>query len=189
MGGHSAPRYIYKGLSHFLFFLEIFWQILFTTRLFTPSLKDCCKVPMAQLYLVGFKEENYVREPEENYVLRELLNEHRSYCIPAGKTEVFAPYTPKYKLAEIFWLAQEIGDTSHDYWELIDALRAKYKKLKGHELPEWSKYFEDDQEECLARRRREKIWRREKGWLFQWMIERWTVKLRRTRPLPPEDGQ
>ena len=124
MGGHSAPRYIYKGLSHFLFFLEIFWQILFTTRLFTPSLKDCCKVPMAQLYLVGFKEENYVREPEENYVLRELLNEHRSYCIPAGKTEVFAPYTPKYKLAEIFWLAQEIGDTSHDYWELIDALRA-----------------------------------------------------------------
>lgn len=144
---------------------------------------------MAQLYLVAFKEENYGREPEENYALRELLNEHCSYCIPAGKTEVFGPHTPKYKLAEICWLAQEIGYTSNDYWDLIDALREKYKKIKGHEPPEWINYFKDDKEEFLKGLRRREIWRREKGWLFQWLIKKWTVKLRRTRPLPLEEGE
>ena len=41
---------------------------------------------MAQLYLVAFKENNNGTEPEENYALRELLDEHCSYCIPAGTT-------------------------------------------------------------------------------------------------------
>ena len=144
---------------------------------------------MAQLYLVAFKEENYGTEPEENYALRELLDEHCSYCIPAGKTEVFGPSTPKYKLAEICWLTQEIGYYSNDYWELIDELRSKYKKIKGHEPPEWNKYFKEDKDELLARRRRESIWKKEKGWLFQWLIKEWTGKLRRARPLPPDDDQ
>ena len=91
---------------------------------------------MAQLYLVAFKEENYGREPEENYALRELLKQHCSYCIPAGKTEVWGPDTHEQKLAEICWLTQEIGYYSQDYWELIDELRAKYKNIKGHEPPE-----------------------------------------------------
>ena len=116
---------------------------------------------MAQLYLVAFKEENYGTEPEENYALRELLDEHCSYCIPAGKTKVFGPYTPENKLAEICWLTQEIGYLSQDYWELIDELRAKYKKIKGHEPPQWIDYFKEDKEEFLARRRRESIWRKE----------------------------
>ena len=144
---------------------------------------------MAQLYLVAFKEENYGTEPEENFALRELLDEHCSYCIPAGKTEVFGPYTPKYKLAEICWLAQEIGYTSRDYWDLIDELRDKYTKIHGHDSPEWHKYFHEDKEEFLTRRRRQERWRREKGWLFQWLIKKWTAKLRRARPLPPEDDQ
>ena len=144
---------------------------------------------MAQLYLVAFKENNNDTEPEENYALRELLDEHCSYCIPAGKTEVFGPYTPKFKLAEICWLTQEIGYYSQDYWDLIDELRAKYKKIKGHEPPEWNKYFKEDKDELLARRRRESIWKKEKGWLFQWLIKKWTKKLRRERPLPPEDDQ
>ena len=134
---------------------------------------------MAQLYLVAFKENNNGIEPEENYALRELLNEHCSYCITAGKTEVFSPYTPKYKLAKICWLTQEIGYLSQDYWELIDELIAKYKKIKGHEPPEWNKYFKEDKDELLARRRRESIWKKEKGWLFQWLIKEWTGKLRR----------
>ena len=144
---------------------------------------------MAQLYLVAFKENNNGTEPEENYALRELLNEPCSFCIPAGKTEVFGPYTPKYKLAKICWLTQEIGYLNQDYWELIDELSAKYKKIKGHEPPEWNKYFKEDKDELLARRRRESIWKKEKGWLFQWLIKEWTGKLRRARPLPPEDGQ
>ena len=144
---------------------------------------------MAQLYLVAFKEENYGTEPEENYALRELLDEHCSYCIPAGKTEVFGPYTPKYLLAEICWLAQEIGYTSLDYWELIDKLREKYKKIKGYEPKRWIDNFKEDKQDFQARRRLQARWRREKGWLFQWLIKTWTAKLRRARPLPPEDDQ
>ena len=83
---------------------------------------------MSQLYLVAFKEENYGTEPKENYALRELLKQHCSYCIPAGKTEVWGPYTPKQSLAEICWLTQEIGFISLDYSELINNLRAAYRK-------------------------------------------------------------
>ena len=144
---------------------------------------------MAQLYLVAFKEENYGTEPEENYALRELLNEHCSYCIPAGKTEVFGPYPPRYKLAEICWLTQEIGFTSEDYWELIDELREKHKTVKGYEPPEWNKYFKEDKDEFLAKRQRQERWKKEKGWLFQWLIKEWTAKLRRARPFPPEEDQ
>ena len=39
---------------------------------------------MAQLYLIAFKQNNNNTEPEENYALRELLDQHCSYCIPAG---------------------------------------------------------------------------------------------------------
>ena len=125
---------------------------------------------MAQLYLVAFKENNNGTEPEENYALRELLQQHCSYCIPAGKTTVWGPDTHEQRLAEICWLTQEIGYYSGDYKDLIDELRAKYTKIMGLEPPEWSKYFEDNKEERLARRRREEIWRREKGWLFQRLI-------------------
>ena len=76
--------------------------------------------------------------------------------------------------------------TSLDYSELNNSLRAVYKKIHGYEPPRWSKYFEDNKEERLARRRRQEIWRREKGWLFQWLIKKWTVKLRRQTPEPPE---
>jgi hypothetical protein len=144
---------------------------------------------MAQLYLVAFKEQNYGTEPEANYALRELLDEHCSYCIPAGKTKVFGPYTPKYKLAEICWLAQEIGYTSRDYWELIDELREKYKKIKGHDPKEWIENFKEDNEDIQTRRRRQGRWKQEKGWLFQWLIKEWTGKPRRARPIPPEDDQ
>ena len=52
---------------------------------------------MGFLYLVAFKGQPYGHEDDFNYALRELLDEHCSYCIPAGKTEVWGPYTPKHK--------------------------------------------------------------------------------------------
>ena len=55
---------------------------------------------MAFLYLVAFKGQPYGHEDDVNYALRELLEEHCSYCNPAGRTEVFGPYTPKQSLAE-----------------------------------------------------------------------------------------
>ena len=144
---------------------------------------------MGFLYLVAFKGQPYGHEDDFNYALRELLDEHCSYCIPAGKTEVWGPYAPNQSLVEINWLTQEMSFTSLDYSELINSLRAAYKKIHGYEPPRWSKYFEDNNEERLARRRRQQIWRREKGWLFQKLIKKWTAKLRRARPLPPEDDQ
>jgi hypothetical protein len=92
---------------------------------------------MGYLYLVAFKGQNYGREDDFNYALRELLNAHCSYCTPAGRTEVFGPYTPEQRLAEICWLLQEIGYTSRDYWDLIGDLREKYVKVKGHKPQSW----------------------------------------------------
>ena len=86
---------------------------------------------MAYLYLVAFKGQPYGREDDFNYALRELLGEHCSYCIPAGRTEVFGPSTPGHHLAEICWLLQEVGYTSRSYWELIDQLRDQYEKING----------------------------------------------------------
>ena len=54
---------------------------------------------MGFLYLVGFKGQPYGREDDVTYALRELLEEHCSYCNPAGRTEVFNPYTPAQSLA------------------------------------------------------------------------------------------
>ena len=56
-------------------------------------------------------------------------------------------------------------------------------------IEEWNKYFKEENDELLARRRRESIRKKEKEWLFQWLIKEWTGKFRRARPLPPEDGQ
>ena len=89
---------------------------------------------MGFLYLVAFKGQPYGHEDDFNYALRELLDEHCSYCIPAGETEVFGPYTPKQSLAEICWLLQEIGYTQRDYHDLIDHLREKHEKSKGISL-------------------------------------------------------
>ena len=99
---------------------------------------------MAQLYLVAFRENNNGTEPEENYALRDLLEKYCSYCRPVGKTSNWGPDAPGERLAEICWLTQEIGYYSNDYWELIDELRAKYKKIKGHEPQEWIDYFKEE---------------------------------------------
>jgi len=112
---------------------------------------------MAYLYLVAFKQEFNGSEGDINYALRELLEEHCSYCIPAGKTEVFGPYTPKQKLAEICWLMQEIGYTENDYYDVIDNLRALYTKTKGHEPETWFDTFFGrglQAAECRAREER-----------------------------------
>ena len=96
---------------------------------------------MGFLYLVGFKSQQYGHEGDVNYALRELLDEHCSYCTPAGKTEVFGPYTPEQSLAEICWLLQEIGYTQRDYHDLIDHLREKHEKVKGHKPQSWFDAF------------------------------------------------
>ena len=144
---------------------------------------------MAQLYLVAFKETNNGTEPEENYALRQLIEEHCSYCIPAGKTEVFGPYTPKQNLAEICWLVQEIGYLSRDYREMIDELREKYTNSKGQRPPKWHEFCREDRETMLEKHRLQEVWKKEKGSLFQWLIKEWTIKLRRPRPLPPLESE
>ena len=89
---------------------------------------------MGCLYLVGFKSQPYGHEDDFNYALRELLDEHCSYCTPAGKTEVFGPYTPEQSLAEICWLLQEIGYTQREYHDLIDQLREKHERSRAISL-------------------------------------------------------
>ena len=96
---------------------------------------------MGFLYLVAFKGQPYGHEDDFNYALRELLDEHCSYCIPAGETEVFGPYTPKQSLAKICWLLQEIGYTQRDYHDLIDHLHVKNEKVKGHKPQSWFDAF------------------------------------------------
>ena len=131
---------------------------------------------MGFLYLVGFKGQPYDREDDFNYALRELLNEHCSYCTPAGRTEVFKPYTPEQNLAEICWLLQEIGYTSRDYWELIDELREKYEKVKGHKPEPWFDTFhsrERDRQEREERKERVGKWKADRNWIFRALISKW----------------
>jgi hypothetical protein len=136
---------------------------------------------MGYLYLVTFKGQNYGREDDFNYALRELLNEHCSYCTPAGRTEVFGPYTPEQRLAEICWLLQEIGYTSRDYWDLIDDLREKYEKVKGHKPQSWFDAFhghEIQRQEREEQDERVKRWKSDRNWIFRALISKW-VKLRK----------
>ena len=136
---------------------------------------------MGYLYLVAFKGQNYGREDDFNYALRELLNEHCSYCTPAGRTEVFGPYTPEQRLAEICWLLQEIGYTSRDYWDLIDDLREKYEKVKGHKPQSWFDAFhghEIQRQEREEQDERVKRWKSDRNWIFRALISKW-VKLRK----------
>ena len=137
---------------------------------------------MGYLYLVGFKGEPYGREDDFNYALRELLHEHCSYCIPAGRTEVFGPNTPEQHLAEICWLLQEIGYTSRDYWDLIDDLREKYEKVKGHKPQSWFDAFhgrEIERQEREDRKERVDKWKSDRNWIFRALISKW-VKLRKS---------
>ena len=96
---------------------------------------------MGFLYLVGFKGQPYGHEDDVNYALRELLEEHCSYCTRAGRTEVFGPDTPKQSLAEICWLLREIGYAEGQYHDLIDHLREKHEKVKGYKPASWFDTF------------------------------------------------
>ena len=113
--------------------------------------------------------------------MRELLNEHCSYCTPAGRTEVFGPYTPEQHLAEICWLLQEIGYTSRDYWNLIDRLREQYEKINGHKPQSWFDAFhghEIQRQESEEQDERVKRWKSDRNWIFRALISKW-VKLRK----------
>ena len=91
-----------------------------------------------------------------------MLGEHCSYCIPAGKTEVFGPNTSEQHLAEICWLLQEIGYTTRRYWELIDQLRNQYEKINGRKPRDWYEVFysrDASREEMEERSRRIKQWK------------------------------
>ena len=131
--------------------------------------------------MIGFKGEPYGREDDFNYALRALLNEHCSYCIPAGKTEVFGPHTPKQSLAEICWLLQEIGYTSRDYWSLIDDSCEKYEKVKGHKPQSWFDEFHGREIHRQQRREQDewvKLWKSDRNRIFRVLIFKW-VKLRK----------
>ena len=131
---------------------------------------------MAYLYLVAFKGQPHGHEDDFNYALRELLGEHCSYCIPAGRTEVFGPNTPEQHLAEICWLLQEIGYTSRSYWELIGQLRDQYEKINGCKPRAWYEVFcsrDASREEDEERSRRIKRWKSNRNWIFRALISNW----------------
>ncbi len=131
---------------------------------------------MGSLYLVGFKGQPYGGEDDVNYALRELLEEHCSYCMPAGETEVFGPYTPKQSLAEICWLLQEIGYTQPQYHELIDQLREKHESVKGYKPPSWFDQFcsrEKLRQEREEQQERIDIWKSDRNRIFRRLISKW----------------
>ena len=138
---------------------------------------------MGFLYLVAFKGQPYGHEDDFNYALRELLDEHCSYCIPAGETEVFGPYTPKQSLAEICWLLQEIGYTQREYHDLIDQLREKHEKVKGYKPSSWFDVFhgrEIQRQEREERNERIDRWKSDQNRIFRSLISKW-VKPRKRR--------
>ena len=138
---------------------------------------------MGFLYLVGFKGQPYGREDDVNYALRELLEEHCSYCNPAGRTEVFDPYTPKQSLAEICWLLQEIEYTERDYHDLIDHLREKHEKVKGYKPASWFDTFygrDVQRQEREERKERVDRWKSNRNWIFRVLISKW-VKIPKRR--------
>ena len=137
---------------------------------------------MGFLYLVGFKSQPYGHEDDFNYALRELLDEHCSYCTPAGKTEVFGPYTPEQSLAEICWLLQEIGYTQREYHDLIDQLREKHAKIKGYKPASWFDYFygrEILHQERKERTERRDRWKSDRNWIFRALISQWVKPRKR----------
>ena len=138
---------------------------------------------MGFLYLVGFKGQPYGYENDVNYALRELLEEHCSYCNPAGRTEVFGSYTPEQSLAEICWLLQEIGYTQREYHDLIDQLREKHEKVKGYKPSSWFDIFrgrEIQRQEREERNERIDRWKSDQNRIFRSLISKW-VKPRKRR--------
>ena len=138
---------------------------------------------MGFLYLVGFKGQPYGHEDDVNYALRELLEEHCSYCTPAGRTEVFGSYTHEQSLAEICWLLQEIGYTQREYHDLIDQLREKHEKVKGYKPSSWFDAFhgrEIEHQEREERNERIDRWKSDQNRIFRSLISKWVKpKIRR----------
>ena len=131
---------------------------------------------MAQLYLVAFKEHSDGSEGDINYALREVIEEHCSYCLPAGKTEVYGPYTPGKKLAEICWLMQEVGFEESDYWDLIDELRSRYERKYGQKSPSWHESFPSREKEKTIRNEdeaRRNLWTESGNRIFRLLIKKW----------------
>ena len=76
--GKPAPlTYVIPTQIYILFFLKFSGETntIKQKKVFAPGVHYL--KTMAQLYLVAFKENNNGTEPEENYALRELLDE---YC-------------------------------------------------------------------------------------------------------------
>ena len=96
---------------------------------------------MGYLYLVGFKGQPYGREDDLNYALRELLDEHCSFCQPAGKYNTFENRHEDQHLSEICWLIQKIGYIHRDYYALIDVLREQHEKVLGYKPESWFDTF------------------------------------------------
>ena len=137
---------------------------------------------MGYLYLVGFKGQPYGQEEDVNCALRELLDEHFSYCIPAGKTEVFGPFAPEQSLAKICWLLHEIGYTQREYHDMIDHLREKNEKVKGFKPASWFDAFHGREIQHQGREERsERIdrWKSERNSIFRALISKWVKPRKR----------
>ena len=137
---------------------------------------------MGFLYLVGFKSQPHGHEDDFNYALRELLDEHCSYCTPAGKTEVFGPYTPEQNLAEICWLLQEIKYTQREHHDLIDHLREKHEKVNGYKPASWFDVFHGREIQHQERKEREERidkWKSDRNWIFRALISKWVKPRKR----------
>ena len=136
---------------------------------------------MAFLYLVGFKSLPHGGEDDINYALRELLEEHCSYCDPAGRNEVRGSKSYQ-SLAEICWLLQEIGYTQRDYHDLIDHLREKHEKVKGYKPLSWFDAFHGREIQHQERKEREERidrWKSDRNWIFRALISKWVKPLKR----------
>jgi hypothetical protein len=68
-----------------------------------------------------------------------------------------------------------------DYWDLIDDLREKYEKVKGHKPQSWFDAFhghEIQRQEREEQDERVKRWKSDRNWIFRALISKW-VKLRK----------
>ena len=141
---------------------------------------------MGYLYLVGFKGQPYGREDDLNYALRELLDEHCSFCEPAGRYNTFENAHENRHLSEICWLMQETRINPNS---LIDVLRNKYEEMHGHQPESWFETFHSRQRYCTEQNEsdeRRARWKKDRYWIFRRLIGSW-IKPRRRFPKEQED--
>ena len=73
-------------------------------------------------------------------ILRELLDEHCSYCIPAGRQKSLVPTRLSRAWQKSAGYCRRL-DTHNDYHDLIDHLREKHEKVNRYKPQSWFDTF------------------------------------------------